>query len=94
MIGGADTNGQDLNDVIMYDTESGKSEILPSLKHKRCDSSAVTMNDVIVVLGGRSDGQGCLNSVETFTMAEEQWGELPGMNEKRNFASAVVKPNN
>ena len=94
VIGGADTNGQDLNDVIMYNTESGESEILPPLNHKRCDSSAVMMNDVIVVVGGRNDGQGCLNSIERFTMGRDQWQELPGMKEKRNFASAVVKPNN
>ncbi len=51
VIGGADKNGQDLNDVIMYDTETGRSERLPSLNHKRFGHSAVIMHDVIVVLG-------------------------------------------
>jgi hypothetical protein len=52
------------------------------------------MHDVIVVLGGRSDEQGYLNSVESFTMGDDQWKELPGMKEKINFATAVVKPSN
>ena len=34
--GGKDTHGKVLNDVIMYDTELGLSERLPSLRHHRC----------------------------------------------------------
>jgi hypothetical protein len=94
VVGGADKNSQDLEDIVMYHTGTGRSERLPSLIHKRCDSSAVIMHDVIVVLGGRSDEQGFLNSVESFTMGDDQWKELPGMKEKRNFATAVVKPSN
>jgi hypothetical protein len=50
------------------------------------------MHDVIVVLGGRNKGEGFLHSVESFTMGYDQWRELPGMKEKRYFATAVVKP--
>ena len=94
VVGGVDKNEQDLNDVIMYHTESGRSERLPSLKHKRCAPSAVIMHDVIVVLGGWNEEEGVLNSVESFTMGDDQWKELPGMKEKRRFATAVVKPRN
>ena len=94
VVGGVDKNDQDLNDVIMYHIETGRSERLPSLKHKRRGASAVIVHDVIVVLGGWNKEEGYLNSVESFTMGDDQWKELPGMNEKRRSATAVVKPRN
>ena len=94
VLGGVDKNEQDLDDVIMYDTETGRSERLPSLKHKRWGSAAVIMSDVIVVLGGRNYEQGCLKSVESFTLGDNGWKELPEMNEIRHFPTAVVKPHN
>jgi hypothetical protein len=78
----------------MYDTESGQSQKLPPLIHKRSGSSAVIMHDVIVVLGGWNEEEGLLNSVESFTMGDDHWRELPGMKEKRHHATAVVKPRN
>ena len=94
VIGGADKNDQVLNDVIMYDTETGRSERLPSLNHKRSGHSAVILHDVIVVFGGYNKEQKFLNSVETFTLGDDGWKELPGMKEKRYLATAVVKPRN
>ena len=93
-IGGKDKNDQVLNEVTMYDTESGQSQKLPPLIHKRSGSSAVIMHDVIVVLGGYNDEEGHLSSVESFTMGDDHWRELPGMKEKRFRATAVVKPRN
>ena len=93
LVGGANKNSEHLDDVIMYDTLTGRSERLPSLKHKRCGALAVITHDVIVVLGGWNK-EGCLNSVESFTMGDDQWKELPGMKEKRQYATAVVKPRN
>ena len=92
IVGGHEKSGQMLNDVIMYDTETGRSERLPSMKHKRNGSSAVIIDDAIVVLGGRNKKQGYLNSVESFTMESDGWKELPGMKEKRQMATAVVLP--
>ena len=94
IVGGLDKNDQVLNDVIIYHIETGRSERLPSLRHKRRGASAVIMHDVIIVLGGRNDEEGVLNSVESFTMGDDQWKELPGMKEKRRLATAVVKPRN
>jgi N-acetylneuraminic acid mutarotase len=94
VVGGVNKNDQSLNDVIMYHIQSGRSERLPSLKHKRRGASAVIMHDVIVVLGGWNKEEGLLNSVESFTMRDDQWKELPGMKEKRYYATAVVKPRN
>jgi N-acetylneuraminic acid mutarotase len=94
VVGGTDKNDQILNDVIMYHSETGRSERLPSLKHKRRGASAVIMHDVIVVLGGWNKEEGYLNSVESFAMGDDQWKELPGMKEKRLWSNAVVKPRN
>jgi hypothetical protein len=94
LIGGKDKNDQDLNEVTMYDTESGQSQKLPPLIHKRFGSSAVIMHDVIVVLGGYNEEERHLSSVESFTMGDDHWRELPGMKEKRHLATAVVKPRN
>ena len=92
IIGGADKNDEVLNDVIMYDTETGRSQNLPPMIHKRIGHCAIIINDVIVVLGGWNIEKKHLNSVETFTMGSDGWKELPGMKEKRHFATAVVKP--
>jgi N-acetylneuraminic acid mutarotase len=94
VFGGVDKNDQVLNDVIMYHIETGQSERLPSLKHKRRGASAVIMHNVIVVLGGWNKEEGYLKSVESFTMGDDQWKELPVMNEKRHYATAVVRPRN
>ena len=91
IIGGKDKNDEVLNDVIMYDTETGRSQNLPPMIHKRYGHCAVIMNDVIVVLGGWNKEKKYLNSVETFTIGSDGWKELPGMKEKRWFATAVVK---
>ena len=90
VVGGVDKNGQVLNDVIMYDTETGGSKRLPSMKHKRHGSSAVIIDDIIVVFGGRNEEQKHLKSVECFKMRWNVWKELPDMNQKRAFPSAAV----
>ena len=68
ILGGKNKNDNVLTDVIMYDTESGQSERLLSLRLKRCGHCAVIIRDVIVVLGGWNEQEGHLKSVETFTM--------------------------
>ena len=92
VLGGEDKNYNVSNDVIMYDTETGQSERLPSLRHKRFGHCAVIMHDVIVVLVGWNKEEGYLYSVETFTMGDTEWRELPGTKEKRRSATAIVKP--
>ena len=90
VVGGQDKKSKVLNDVIMYDTETGRSERLPSMKHKRSGSSAILIDDVTVVLGGWNKERGHLNSVESFT--SDGWKELPGIQEKKYCATAVVIP--
>ena len=92
-IGGRVKNRDVLNDVIMYDTESGLIDKLPSLIHNRADHSVVICHDVIVVIGGWNNQEGYLNSVEYWKIgSDDNWKELPGMTEKRRDVTAVVIP--
>ena len=57
LIGGVETksNRSDTVDkVIMYDPKTGKSTMLPSMKHKREGCSAIATGNVIVVMGGHN----------------------------------------
>ena len=58
VVGCEDKNRRALNDVIMYDTETGRSERFPSMIYQRGGCSGVIMNDVIVVFGGYNYQQG------------------------------------
>jgi hypothetical protein len=79
--------------VVMYNLTTGESKYLPSMKHKRCGCAVVVTGDVLVVMGGYSDESGYLKSAEAFHFQEQVWEELPDMNEERQYASNVVKPN-
>ena len=95
LAGGVDNNGNILNHVIMYDTETGRSEKLPSMIYKRWGCAAVVVNGAMVVAGGNNKEQGHLKSVECLTIGSDAgWKELPEMKGKRHFATAVVKPHN
>jgi hypothetical protein len=74
--------------VVMYNLTTGESKYLPSMKHKRQGCAAVVTGGVLVVMGGHND-----KSAEAFHFQEQVWEELPDMNEARQYASAVVKPN-
>jgi deoxycytidylate deaminase len=74
--------------VVMYNLTTGESKYLPSMKHKRQGCAAIVTGDVLVVMGGKND-----KSAEAFHFQEQVWEELPDMNEAREYASAVVKPN-
>ena len=91
VIGGVDEKGNVLNSVIMYDVNTGKCKMLPSMKYKRSACTAVVTGDVIVVMGGIDDGGNTLNSVECFDLIRQVWEELPPMIEARSHATAVVK---
>ena len=89
LLGGRNTA---MDKVVMYNLTTGESKYLPSMKHKRRGCAAVVTGDVLVVMGGH-DGVNYLKSVEAFHFQEQVWEELPDMNEARQYASAVVKPN-
>ena len=74
------------DEAIMYDTETGESEMLPSMKHERKGCSAVLTDDVIVVMGGH------YNSVEYYDFRTNTWQAFKAMKERRFEATAVVSP--
>ena len=74
------------DDVVMYDTETGESEILPAMKHTRNGCSAVLADGMIVVMGGH------YNSVEYYDFHTNAWKALKAMKMTRYFATAVVSP--
>ena len=92
LLGGRNETYHAMDSVVMYNLTTGESKYLPSMKHKRCGCAAVVTGDVLVLMGGR-DGVNYLKSVEAFYFHTQVWEELPDMNEARQYASAVVKPN-
>jgi hypothetical protein len=74
------------DEAIMYDTETGESEMLPSMKHEREGCSDVLTDDVIVVMGGH------YNSVEYYDFRTNTWQAFKAMKERRFQATAVVSP--
>ena len=74
------------SDVIMYDTETGESEILPAMKHARINFSAVLVDGMIVVMGGH------YNSVEYYDFRANTWKALKAMKMLSSKTTAVVSP--
>ena len=85
IIGGADKDGKALDNVIIYNTKTGNSHMLPPMLHKRAGCMAVVIQNTIVVLGGY-----CLKSVEGFSFESYSWEELPDMKEDRWYPTAAV----
>ena len=92
LLGGRNRRYDAMDRVVIYNLKTGESKYLPSMKQKRRGCAAVVTGDVLVVMGG-CDGKNYLKSVEAFHFQEQVWKELPDMNEARQYASAVVKPN-
>ena len=90
IIGGVDKDGNVLNKVIIYNTKTGNSHMLPPMLHKRKVCAAVVIENTIVVLGGRDESRNVLKSVEGFNFESFSWEQLPDMKEKRCGNTAVV----
>ena len=90
IMGGADSNGQPLNKVLMYNIKTKKSHELPNMKYKRRGCVAAVVRDTVIVMGGRDERQNYLKSVEGFRFDRHTWEELPPMHEGRIWATAVV----
>ena len=89
IMGGADSNDQPLNKVLMYNIKTQKSHELPNMKYKRRGCGATVVRDTVIVMGGH-DGKNYLNAVEGFRFDRYSWEELPPMHEARCWATAVV----
>ncbi len=92
VLGGLGKDGQELNDVFMYNSKTGKITALPSLLEKRWCCCAVITGNTIVVMGGLNEKGEYLSSVECFTMGSSTWEYLPAMNKARRGAVAEVLP--
>ena len=89
VIGGADKRGKALNTVIMYNVKTEHSHMLPPMRHRRKECTAVVVRNNIVVLGGFGE-QGVPKSVEFFNFERNTWQELPEMSQARYWHTAVV----
>jgi N-acetylneuraminic acid mutarotase len=88
--GGAGSNAQPLNKVLLYNIKTQKSHMLPDMKYKRKGCVAAVVRDTVIVMGGQDERGKCLKSVECFQFDRNSWQELPEMREARYFATAVV----
>ena len=91
ILGGLDEDFEVLNDVFMYDCNTGKTTALPAMIERRHGCRAVITGNTVVVMGGWSNNKR-LNSVECFTMGGYTWEYLPAMNEARHNSVAEVLP--
>jgi hypothetical protein len=91
IIGGEDKNGNILNTVVSYNVTVKNIKMLPAMKQKRRECTAVLSGSVIVVMGGWN-GSEITNSAEYFDFATNVWADLPAMKEKRCGAPGIAKP--
>ena len=90
IMGGADSNNQPLNKVLMYNIKTQKSHELPDMKYRRRGCVAAVVRDTVIVMGGNDERGTALKTVEGFRFERNSWEELPPMHEKRFWATAVV----
>ena len=90
IMGGADSNEQPLNKVLMYNIKTQKSHELPNMKYKRRGCVAAVVRDTVIVMGGQDETEKELKSVEGFRFDRYSWEELPPMHEARSWGTAVV----
>ena len=90
IMGGADSNNQPLNKVLMYNIKTQKSHELPNMKYKREGCVAAVVRDTVIVMGGKDERGKVLKTVEGFRFDRHSWEELPPMHEGRVWATAVV----
>ena len=90
IMGGADSNNQPFNKVLMYNIKTQKSRELPNMKYKRYGCVAAVVRDTVIVMGGNDERYNHLKTVEGFKFDRNSWEELPPMHEARRWATAVV----
>ena len=90
IMGGADSDDQPLNKVLMYNIKTQKSHELPNMKYKREGCVAAVVGDTVIVMGGRNERENVLKTVEGFRFDRNTWEELPAMHEARYRATAAV----
>ena len=90
IMGGADSNDEPLNKVLIYNIKTQKSHMLPDMKYKRKACVAAVVRDTVIVMGGKDKRVNYLKSVESFKFDRYSWNELPEMHNATGYATAVV----
>ena len=90
IMGGAGSDYQPLNKVLMYNIKTQKSHELPNMKYKRRGCVAAVARDTVIVMGGKDERRNYLKTVEGFRFDRNTWEELPPMHEARVLATAAV----
>ena len=90
IMGGADSNYEPVNNVLLYNIKSQKSHMLPGMKYKREGCVAAVVRDTVIVMGGKDERGNYLKSAESFKFDHYSWDELPEMREPRCHATAVA----
>ena len=90
IMGGAGSDREPLNKVLMYNIKTQKSHELPNMKYRREGCVAAVVRDTVIVMGGEDERGKYLKSVESFRFDRNTWEELPSMHEARCMATAAV----
>lgn len=85
--GGSDKNGNVLKSAEMYDSLTGKWEMLPSMHQPRRLCSGFFMDGKFYVIGGMKTPTDSLTCVEEFDLDSRKWRRIEGMYPNVNRAA-------
>ncbi|KAK0605140.1 hypothetical protein LWI29_023135 [Acer saccharum] len=77
--GGSDKNGQVLKSAELYDSTSGRWEMLPNMSSPRRLCSGFFMDGKFYVIGGMSNPNVSLTCGEEFDLTTRKWRKIEGM---------------
>ncbi|XP_058101811.1 F-box/kelch-repeat protein At5g60570 [Magnolia sinica] len=77
--GGSDKNGTILKSAELYDSESGKWELLPNMHSPRKLCSGFFMDGKFYVIGGMSSATVSLTCGEEYNLQTRTWRKIEGM---------------
>ncbi|KAD5803472.1 hypothetical protein R6Q59_024324 [Mikania micrantha] len=85
--GGSDQNGNILNSAELYDSLTGKWEILPNMHNPRRLCSGFFMDEKFYVIGGMTNPNDSLTCGEEFNLKTRKWRKIDGMYPNVNKAA-------
>ena len=75
IIGGSDTQGKTVNNISLYDDSSNSWRTVSSLPISCATATVATINDVIIVAGGYTDGS-TMDTINATTLTSVVLGQL------------------
>lgn len=85
--GGSDKNGNVLKSAEIYDSSTGKWEMLPSMQSPRRLCSGFFMDDKFYAIGGMTSPTVSLTCAEEFDLKTRKWRRIEGMYPNVNRAA-------